>query len=162
MAKIFNHDKTTGKDEWLTPPEFFKYLGPFDLDPCSPVTRPWDTASKHYTKEDDGLSKTWQGFVWCNPPYGTETEKWIAKLSEHEDGIALIFARTETKTWHKHIWPKAKSLFFMRGRISFYDVLGNRSGPAGAPSVLVAFGKQADERLQQLTSIPGVYVKLYG
>lgn len=32
-------------DEWLTPPQLLKCLGPFDLDPCSPVDRPWPTAA---------------------------------------------------------------------------------------------------------------------
>jgi hypothetical protein len=32
-------------DEWLTPPGILKALGQFDLDPCAPVNRPWDTAA---------------------------------------------------------------------------------------------------------------------
>jgi len=27
-------------------------MGKFDLDPCSPIKRPWDTAKKHYTELD--------------------------------------------------------------------------------------------------------------
>ena len=42
-------EKTVGKDEWLTPPEITTDLGPFDLDPCSPIKRPWPTAENHYT-----------------------------------------------------------------------------------------------------------------
>ena len=34
-------DRTTGKDEWLTPPEIFKPLQPFDLDVCEPIQPPW-------------------------------------------------------------------------------------------------------------------------
>jgi len=33
------------KDEWLTPPDIIKALGPFDLDPCAPIVRPWPTAA---------------------------------------------------------------------------------------------------------------------
>lgn len=51
--KNFNTN-TTNNDEWLTPPFIIKALGPFDLDPCSPVNRPWDTAMRHYTKEQGG------------------------------------------------------------------------------------------------------------
>lgn len=29
------------KDEWLTPPHILRALGPFDLDTCAPVNRPW-------------------------------------------------------------------------------------------------------------------------
>jgi hypothetical protein len=83
------------KDEWLTPPEIIHSLGEFDLDPCSPIDRPWDTAKNHYNILDDGLSKEWNGRVWLNPPYGKEASKWLEKLSIHNNGIALIFARTE-------------------------------------------------------------------
>ena len=61
------------KDEWLTPPDLLEKLGTFDLDPCSPIVRPWDTAKHHYTIHDDGLSQTWFGRVWCNPPYGLKS-----------------------------------------------------------------------------------------
>lgn len=37
-------------DEWLTPPNIIINLGPFDLDPCAPVIRPWNTAIKHCQK----------------------------------------------------------------------------------------------------------------
>lgn len=44
------HQLPVGKnDEWLTPPKIIDKLGEFDLDPCSPIFRPWDTANKHYT-----------------------------------------------------------------------------------------------------------------
>lgn len=55
------HKGSAGKDEWLTPPYITEQLGPFDLDPCSPIDRPWPTAKKHYTILDDGLNKTWGG-----------------------------------------------------------------------------------------------------
>lgn len=117
--KNFNTN-TENKDEWLTPPEIIKALGLFDLDPCAPIVRPWDMAEHHYTIQDDGLSQIWHGRVWLNPPYGRETFKWLERLATHEEGgIALIFARTETRGFHEQIWGKAHSVFFFRGRISF-------------------------------------------
>jgi len=47
--------KINKTNEWLSPPEIVKVLGPFDLDPCSPVYRPWPTAREHYTIIDNGL-----------------------------------------------------------------------------------------------------------
>ncbi len=67
--KNFNLN-TLNNDEWLTPPGLIKALGTFDLGPCSPRIRPWDTAIKHLTKKDDGLTHEWAGRVWLNPPYG--------------------------------------------------------------------------------------------
>ena len=70
MNVTFEGNTSTGKDEWLTPPEIVKSLGEFDLDPCSPIERPWDTAKNHFTINDNGLIQNWFGRVWCNPPYG--------------------------------------------------------------------------------------------
>ena len=71
MNVTFEGKSSTGKNEWLTPPCLLDRLGEFDLDPCSPVNRPWDTARHHYTVEDDGLRQPWFGRVFCNPPYDT-------------------------------------------------------------------------------------------
>ena len=126
-GKDFNSN-TANNDEWLTPPEIIKALGPFDLDPCAPVNRPWDMAKKHYTVQDNGLYLPWAGRVWLNPPYGRETFKWMERLSEHGNGIALIFARTETKGFHEQIWRKAKAVFFFEGRLKFHYVDGRQGG----------------------------------
>lgn len=56
--KDFNLN-TANADEWLTPQNILNALGPFDLDPCAPINRPWDMAARHYTVADDGLSKPW-------------------------------------------------------------------------------------------------------
>ena len=141
MSKDFNTN-TKNNDEWLTPPDIIKALGEFDLDPSSPINRPWETAKKHYTVEDDGLVKPWEGRVWCNPPYGRETFKWIDKLATHGNGIALIFARTETIGFHDHIWNCADAVFFFKGRLKFHYVDGTQGGAANAPSCLVAYGKE--------------------
>ena len=138
------------KEEWLTPPYIIKALGTFDLDPCAPIKsiRPWNTANKHYSVLADGLSKEWKGRVWLNPPYGTKTFLWISKLAEHGNGIALIFARTETKGFHEHIWNKADAIFFFEGRLKFYHVTGKEGKScANAPSCLVAYGSNNTEAL---------------
>lgn len=130
-----------GKDEWLTPPEILRELGEFDLDPCAPVDRPWPTATRHYTINDDGLSQPWNGRVWLNPPYGAEAGKWLRRLVVHARGTALIFARTETEAWHCYVWSHASAIAFLRGRLHFHHVGGERAEHnAGAPSALVAYG----------------------
>lgn len=62
MVRNFNTN-TDNNDEWLTPPEILRALGPFDLDPAAPIVRPWDMAARHYTKIDDGMSQPWEGRV---------------------------------------------------------------------------------------------------
>ena len=148
-----------GKDEWLTPKYITDALGDFDLDPCSPIVRPWPTAKNHYTINDDGLSKEWQGRVWCNPPYGDKAKHWLKKCSEHGNCIVLIFARTETKMFFDYIWDRADGIFFFKGRIAFLDVNGNKSASAGAPSCLVSYGENNTEILSKIT-LPGKFFRI--
>ncbi len=147
------------KDEWLTPPRILAALGTFDLDPCAPIVRPWNCARRHFTKEDDGLSQPWEGRVWLNPPYGTQTGLWLSRLIEHGNGIALIFARTETMDWFNHVWEKAAGILFIKGRLHFHHVNGDRARVnAGAPSALIAYGNENAEVLRSC-GIPGSYVQ---
>jgi hypothetical protein len=104
------------------------------------LDRPWDTAARHFTVEDDGLMQNWAGRVWMNPPYGPETTKWMARMAHHADGVALIFARTETAMFFEHVWPKASALLFIEGRLFFHDASGERAKHnSGGPSVLIAY-----------------------
>lgn len=153
----FNNEKNlvTGKEEWLTPPFITQALGPFDLDPCSPVNRPWPTARKHFTINDDGLRQAWEGFVFCNPPYGPKLGVWLAKMARHGNGIALCFARTETAAFQQFVWPYARAVLFIKGRLSFYHVSGQEGGTAGAPSVLIAYGEHAANILRGQSKIAG-------
>lgn len=130
-------------DEWLTPPEIVKACGTFDLDPCSPIVRPWDTATQHFTKEDDGLSQLWSGRVWCNPPFGREAIKWMRRMVQHGNGVALIPARTETIMFYETVWGAADAVLFIQGRPHFHYVDGRRAAAnSGAPICLVAYGMQ--------------------
>lgn len=158
MVADFNTN-TTDNGEWLTPPYIIEALGKFDLDPCAPIIRPWDTALKHYTIEDDGFSKVWEGRVWCNPPYGRETFKWLDKLATHGNGIALIFARTETIGFHEQIWNKANAIHFFKGRLKFHYVSGKQGGTANAPSCLVAYGRENVIALDE-SGLPGFTIAL--
>lgn len=79
---------SSATDEWETPQEFFDTLNAefhFTLDPCS--TDENAKCAKHFTRQDDGLKQDWTGeTVYCNPPYGREMPKWIAKCTEHASG----------------------------------------------------------------------------
>lgn len=137
-------------DEWLTPPEILALLGWFDLDPCAPVHRPWNTAARHYTVEDDGLSKPWEGRVWLNPPFGREAVKWLRRLAEHGNGIALVPARTETAMFYECVWEVADAVCFLRGRPHFHYVDGSRAPfNSGAPICLIAYGSSNAEVLRR-------------
>ena len=155
--KGFLHDTwlTRQEDESLTPPGILRSLGPFDLDPCAPVDRPWDTARHHYTIHDDGSAKPWFGRVWMNPPYGRQTPIWMERLRRHANGVALIFARTETRSFFDFIWGYADAILFLKGRIGFYRPDGTAGGHAGAPSCLVAYGRNNVTAFQEVVC-PGL------
>ncbi len=158
MNTSFERCKST-KVEWLTPPDLVKKLGEFDLDPCCPVNPPFVHARVNYTVEDNGLEKEWFGRVYCNPPYGKNLHLWLEKLKDHGNGIALIFARTETKCFFDQVWNAADALLFVKGRIRFYDVSGKQGGTPGAPSVFVAYGKENALALKH-SGIEGRYLQL--
>lgn len=156
-ASFERSEKTTV--EWLTPPDLVKKLGEFDLDPCTPINPPFVHAKTNFTVIDDGLTKSWFGRVYMNPPYGKGMETWIEKLKNHGNGIVLIFARTETKCFFNHIWYNADAILFVKGRIKFYNIDGEQKGTPGAPSVFIAYGEDNALALKK-SGIEGRYLDL--
>jgi DNA N-6-adenine-methyltransferase (Dam) len=150
-------------DEWLTPPHILTALGRFDLDPCGcSEPRPWPTADRHYTRQDNGLMRAWSGRVWLNPPYGGPSivGPWMRRMADHRFGTALIFARTETDLFHETVWQRAAGILFLRGRLFFHRRDGGRAGAnAGAPSCLVAYGS-GDMEVLSSAGLPGRLVVL--
>jgi hypothetical protein len=131
------HIKTEDSQEWYTPKYILDALGTFDLDPCAPVARPFDTAEKHYTNEDDGLRHLWAGRVWLNPPYD-EIEIWMRCMARHGDGIALTFTRIGTHWFDSIVMPHTTGLLFLTGNLEFLSP-GGIQGTAPTPSVLIAY-----------------------
>lgn len=158
-------NNSVSSDEWYTPQWIIEKLGPFDLDPCSPVNRPFDTATVHVTKEQDGLKMDWGQSedvrVWLNPPYSRPlVELFVKKMSEHNNDIALLVNRQDNVMWQEVIFPTATSMIFMRHRIHFL----RPDGKAGQPffgSCLVAWGGYNDAVLKSC-GIEGKYVVLNG
>jgi hypothetical protein len=147
----FAHESTYNESkEWYTPPLVFERLEmEFDLDPCSPPDGPvsWIPAKNHLTILEDGLTAPWYGHVWMNPPYGSDTPKWMKRLAEHGDGIALVFSRTDT-SWFHHYVPEADAVCFIMGRLRFYKPDGTRGGTPGAGSMLIAYGEECAEAVK--------------
>lgn len=138
--------------EWYTPPAIFEALGlRFDLDPCAPPGGlPWIPAKRFYSRADDGLAQPWQGRVWLNPPYGRGIERWMRRLAEHGDGVALVHSRTDTRWWRDAL-SRASAICFIAGRVRFArDAEGHQpDGASPAPSVLIAFGPECAAALKR-------------
>lgn len=133
--------------EYITPKDLYKKLDDkfhFVLDPCTTKDNPLN-APKFFTKEDDGLSKSWKpGPVFVNPPY-KDVKKWVYKAwSESLKGVTsvmLLAARTDTQWFHQWIWVENRPRFsvdieFIRGRLKFEGVVKNT---APFPSMIVTF-----------------------
>lgn len=137
---------SSASENWGTPQDLFDsldYVFNFTLDPCSGPTN--YKVDKHYTKEDDGLSKDWGGNkVFCNPPYGRQTTGlWIKKCFDESQKpgtivVVLVPARTDTKWFHEYVYKSNAELFFIKGRLKF----GDSKDAAPFPSMLIIFGLQ--------------------
>ena len=145
--------------EWYTPQWLVERLGPFDTDPCSPMEPPYTIAPLSYNKEQDGLSNPWLGVVWLNPPYSRKLLRaFCERMSEYNNGIALLVNRQDNLLFQEVIFPTAKSMLFMRHRVKFL----RPDGTSGSPffgSCLVAWGDECDRRLSSCC-IEGKYVVL--
>ena len=146
--------RTAGtRDDWQTPIELVRALGDFFLDPCANCNDPTRLAHFGFTKADDGLSKPWMGRVFVNPPYGRAARKWMQRLGEHGDGIALIPPRMGAKWFHDIVLSQATAILFLRGRVAFL-MNGQPVDDNIADSILVAYGR-TNERMLALSGLDG-------
>lgn len=125
---------------WATPQDLFNRLNDqyhFQTDVCAIAE---NAKCKHYfTPEQDGLSQPWTGVCWCNPPYGREIHKWVAKAVADTTTLGskvvmLLPARTDTKWFHDFCLPYGK-ITFIKGRLKF----GDSKNAAPFPSMIVEF-----------------------
>lgn len=141
---------SSATDEWETPQDLFHELNAqwrFDVDvaatsantKCSRYFSPTEEFGAWRT---DGLAQRWEGTCWCNPPYGREIGKWIAKACAEAIGgyattVMLLPSRTDTRWWHEYVLPFGE-IRFLRGRLKF----GNAVNSAPFPSAVVVFRRR--------------------
>lgn len=124
---------------WETPQALFNRLNEefnFELDVCAvPQTA---KCANYFTPIDDGLSQSWTGTCWMNPPYGREIGKWLKKAYEESlkgaTVVCLIPSRTDTKYWHDYCM-KSSEIRLIKGRLKF----GKATNSAPFPSAIVIF-----------------------
>lgn len=110
---------------WMTPPALFMALDKefaFTVDVAADDGM--SQVDRFFDAETDGLAQSWAGErVFCNPPYGRDLERWVAKavLESQERGalvVMLLPARTGNRWFHRHCLPHAE-IRFIRGRVNF-------------------------------------------
>ncbi len=125
-------------DEWITPQETIKrarlVLRGITLDPASTKNANRIVgAKKFYTKEQDGLSESWENQrVWLNPPYSKGLiGKFVNKLisTKNVEAIMLVNSSTDAMWFHK-LLHHSNSVCFRKGRIKF---LSESLEPIGRP-----------------------------
>ena len=131
--------------DWETPQDLFDRLDGeyhFTLDPASSDGNA--KCARHYTPAEDGLAQDWSGeTVFCNPPYGRELPKWVAKAATEAGKpdtlvVLLVPARTDTRWFHDYLYHRA-SLTFLKGRLHF-ETGGVAGQPAPFPSMIAVLG----------------------
>lgn len=149
-----NHES---ENTWFTPENLIKTLGPFELDPCTMSTRPFNTARNHFEHDrgQDGIELPWSGDVWLNPPYGKKILPFIDKFIAHQKGIMLIFARMGSEGVQRLIKSGAY-VYCLRKRVLFIQKNGLKVTNAGTDSILVFYDKKY---LEKCLSMEGVMVR---
>lgn len=144
---------------WFTPMDIISLLGPFDVDVCTTKKRPYDIASQNIEIEEcNSLEVDWclfGKFVWMNPPYGKEIDPFIEKFKNHNNGIALVFARMGAP-WMQSWVREKRGIFFLRKRIAFIDTNFKKRTNAGADSCLLYCGDEAKNRIKN-SGLCGVF-----
>lgn len=153
FAGLDNPSHEGKTNTWLTPLWIIEELGKFDFDPCG--FNGHKTAKQILFPPTNGLNEQWFGRVWLNPPYGKETGIWLEKLSQHGNGIALVFGRTET-TWFQS--AKADLIFTIKGRIKFLKPDFTEATNAGHGSILLAYGRKNAGAILS-SNLEGVWLK---
>ena len=122
-------------------------MGSIDTDPASSdIAQQWVKAKHHYTEKDNGLTQTWAGNVWMNPPYSQPVitqftkafvDKW--NVREFSQAIVLINNATDSK-WMQSLLLEADAVCFPCGRIKFIDEAGTPSGSPLQGQAFLYFG----------------------
>lgn len=146
------HEQCVGAtDEWYTPPHVFKALGcDFDMDVASPgaaVTH-WIPADRFLTS--GSLERSWEGFVWMNPPFGARNGivPWLEKFFRHGNGIALTPDRTSAPWWQEFA-ARADALLFVSPKLKFIGADGQPGTSPAQGTTLMAAGSRAARSLFQ-------------
>lgn len=145
-----SHEKARGSDDWFTPRYIFDAIGEeFDLDVASPPGDPRYAPAKNWISPPrDGLSESWTGFVWMNPPFGHQEQKrrWLGRFFEHGHGIALVPDRTSAP-WFQEYAPRADLICWLSPKVKFERPDGTRGDSPGNGTALFAAGERAARAL---------------
>lgn len=128
----YHFDSFEAGEEWGTPTWIWgplsRALNGFDLDPTSGAEDA-RIARDVITADDDphGLTATWYGDVWANPPYGRDPNpKWAKKVrgevqARHPHTVTILIPNSTSADWWHETYARAEYLTFIDKRVKFID-----------------------------------------
>jgi len=150
-------------DEWYTPRYVFDALGcRFDLDVAAPFEGPPHVPCDGWLY-DRGIERAWNGFVWCNPPFGGRNglTPWLDKFFAHGNGIALTPDRTSAPWWQAAA-ARANAILFVNGKVKFERPDGSIGKQPGNGTTLFAVGHRGVQALNRAAPKLGLLVQPVG
>lgn len=128
-------------DEYETPRDVYEALDSVLHFTCDPAASHLSHMHNSYwTIRDDGLKQDWTNHrMFLNPPYSTALQRafvdkaTVSWLNGESETVLLIPPRTDTQVWHNSIFPHAKSVFFVQGRLKFLNKVKNSDVNNSAP-----------------------------
>lgn len=135
-------------DTVFTPKWVFEELKlEFDLDVASPPYKTNVPCKKYFTETDDGLTQSWSGLVWMNPPYSKPTP-WVDKFIEHNNGIALLpLVRAK---WVNKLWD-SNALMYLMPTVTKFDYPNGKSATIWGHTALWGLGAKAKLALENMS-----------
>ena len=124
------------RDDWRTPAHVFDALHRefrFTLDGAA-CADGRDALLPRWSGDVDRADWRFER-VYCNPPYGRAQRAFVDRARTAALAVLLLPARTDTRTWHEGIFPVAREVRFVQGRIRFQGA----AHPAPFPSCVVVF-----------------------
>ena len=140
------------KKDWSTPQAFFDiWDAEFNFDLDAAADKQMTKCSNYFGLDHDDETKrdalamglNWSDYsnsaIWCNPPYGRELPKFLAKGLEASNDVPVVFLlpnSTDTRWFHTYCLPH--EVHFIKGRLTF----GGYHSPAGFGSIVVVMGRK--------------------
>ncbi len=145
-----SHETAVKSNEWYTPQYIFDALQTyFHMDVACPEDRTYCSVPADIFITEDSLELNWKKFIWMNPPFGNQNQKfkWIQKFIDHGNGIALMPDRTSAPWW-QYFANNCDAVLFVNGKIKFIKPDGTKGESPGNGTTLFAIGSKGVEVLK--------------
>jgi len=155
-------------NDWYTPEKYIEasrlVMGSIDVDPAtSELAQKTVKAKSYYTKETNGLDKSWNGNVWMNPPYSMpEIQQFIDKLINEDVDEWIVLTNNSSDTgWFHKLLSKCDMVCFTKGRINFVDQTGTQGMATRQGQTFFYKGNNHEEFIKQFKEFGAIMEVLH-